>query len=445
MFIRDEKFLNPLKVQVLAVRDNSERAVKPSSHRRLLSTHAAFRLLAATSYTGYGFRIIPHHREKVSVVFRNASSALLFPLAPLGLIGFGKRTNRSWYHRAIKTNRRGRLGSAKRHLKCLNTAMPFRLRLTLIFFALLLLFAVTVPLIVPVPELKTVPARQLAGADARYAVVDGVGLHYVQTGSPSPNIEHPNLVLLHSFGSSTFSWRKVAGSLGETAQVTAFDLPGFGFSERPAVTEASNPYTPQAQLELTLGLMDVLGIEQAVLVGHSSGAALAVEVALAHPERVAGLVLVGPVLQSGGPSALVRAVFNTPQATRVGPYIVRQFAEEPGLELLRRTYADPDRLTDADIVGYRRPFQATNWDRALWEVTKANRPVDLLPRLGEVQIPTLVVVGAEDGVVPPEQHRQVADAIEGAQLEVLEGCGHAPQEECPQRFLEAVRPWLEGL
>ena len=318
--------------------------------------------------------------------------------------------------------------------------MPFRLRLTLIFFALLLLFAVTVPLIVPVPELKTVPVRQLAGADARYAVVDGVGLHYLQTGSPSPNV-----VLLHGFGSSTFSWRKVAGPLGETTQVTAFDLPGFGFSERPAVTEASNPYTPQAQLELTLGLINGLGVERAVLVGHAAGAALAVEIALAHPERVAGLVLVGPVLQSGGPSALVRAVFNTPQAERVGPYIVRQFAEEPGLELLRRTYADPSSLTDADVAGYRKPFRATNWDRALWEVTKADRPTNLLPRLGELQAPTLVVAGAEDGVVPPEQHRQVADAIEGAQIEVLAGCGHAPQEECPQEFLGAIEPWLEGL
>ena len=318
--------------------------------------------------------------------------------------------------------------------------MPFRLRLTLIFFALLLLSAVTVPLIVPVPELKTVPVRQLAGRGARFAVVDGISFHYTRTGSPPPN-----LVLLHGFGSSTFSWRKVVGPLGQGAQVTAFDRPGFGFSERPAVTDVLNPYTPEAQVDLTLGLLDALGVQRAVLVGHAAGAAVAVEVALAHPERVAGLVLVGPALRSGGPSILVRGVFNTPQATRLGPYIVRQFAEEPGLELLRRTYADPAGLTDADAAGYRRPFRATNWDGALWEVTKANRPLNLLPRLAELRVPTLVVAGAEDGVVPPEQHQQVAAAIAGAELEVLDGCGNAPQEECPQKFLEVVRPWLEAL
>lgn len=319
--------------------------------------------------------------------------------------------------------------------------MPFRIRLTLIFFALLLLFAVTIPLIMPVPELKTVPVRQLAPQGARYADVSAgaIALHYTETGGAPPT-----LLLLHGFGSSTFSWRKVTEPLGRGARVIAFDRPGFGFSERPAVTASLNPYTPEAQTTLTLELMDALNIGQAVLVGHSVGAAVAVELALAHPERVAGLVLVSPVLRSGGPSALVRTVFNTPQATRVGPYIVRQFAEEPGFELLRRRYADPSTLTDADIAGYQRPFGATNWDQALWEVTKANRPVDLLPRLGELQVPTFVVAGAEDEIVPLEQQQQIAEAV-GGDIEVLEGCGHALQDECPQRFLGAVRPWLEGL
>ncbi len=316
--------------------------------------------------------------------------------------------------------------------------MPFRIRLTLIFFALLLLFAVTVPLIVPVPELKTVPVRQLAPQNARYAEAS-VALHYTESGDAPPT-----LLLLHGFGSSTFFWRKVAEPLGQSARTVAFDRPGFGFSERPAVTETLNPYTPEAQSTLTLELMDALEIEQVVLVGHSAGAAVAVEVALAYPERVAGLVLVSPVLRSGGPSALVRAVFNTPQARRVGPYIVRQFAEEPGLDLLRRNYVDPSTLTDADIAGYQRPFGATNWDQALWEVTRANRPTDLLQRLGELQVPVLVVAGTEDEIVPLEQQQRVAEAV-GGEIKVLEGCGHALQDECPERFVEAVTPWLEGL
>lgn len=321
--------------------------------------------------------------------------------------------------------------------------MPFRLRLTVIFFALLLLFALTVPLIVPITELETVPVRQLAGQGAQFAEVDGVDLHYTrlhhtQTGNAPPTL------LLHGFG-SLFSWRKVAGPLSERAEVVAFDRPGFGFSERPLVTDALNPYTPPAQLDLTLGLLDALEVEKVVLVGHSAGGAVAVGFALSHPERVSGLVLVGPILRSGGPPAWVRSVFNTPQATRLGPTIMRQFGEEPGLELLRRAYADPNRLTDADLSGYRRPLRADGWDRALWEVTKASRPTDLALRLAELGVPTLVVAGAEDDVVPPEESERVARSIAGAEFVLLEGCGHAAQEECPRKFTAAVTTWLDTL
>lgn len=318
--------------------------------------------------------------------------------------------------------------------------MPFRLRLTLIFLAVLLVSLVTVPLIVPVPELETVPPRTLAGAGDEFLEVGGVELRYTDAGNGPPTV-----VLLHGFGSSLFSWRKVAEALGERARVVAFDRPGFGLSERPVVEGGQNPYTQTAQVALSVGLLDALNVDDAVLVGHAAGAATAVEVALAHPERVAGLVLVSPALTSGGPPGWVRALYNTPQADRMGPYLMRQFGGEPGLELLRRGYADPERLTDADIAGYRRPLQADGWDRALWEVTKATRPGDLLPRLAELDVPTLVVSGEADELVPPEGSERAAGPIERGEYRSLPDCGHVPQEECPERFLTAVTIWLDGL
>ena len=326
--------------------------------------------------------------------------------------------------------------------------MPFRLRLTVIFFTVALLSAAILPLIYPVPELETVPPQSLAGANDKFAEVDGVNLHYTDSGSA-----HPTLLLLHDFGSSVFSWRKVTGPLGEHARVIAFDRPGFGLSERPAVTSAvtpgetgvQNPYTPEAQVALSVGLLDKLGVKKAVLIGNSAGGAVAVNLALTHPERVAGLVLVDPALQSGGPPALIRAFYNTPQGARIGPYLMRPFGEEAGLEQLRRTYADPSRLSEADIAGYRRPLKADGWDRALWELTKANKPGDLFPRLGELKVPTLVVSGAEDNLIPVEQSQTAAADIDGATLKVLPDCGHVPQEECPQKFLAAVTPWLNAL
>ena len=322
--------------------------------------------------------------------------------------------------------------------------MPFRLRLTLIFFAVLLVTLVTVPLIIPVPELETVPPRTLAGVGDEFVDVNGVEMRYTDAGAGPPT-----LVLLHGFGSSLFSWRNVTETLGEGARVVAFDRSGFGLSARPDVTAGQNgvqnPYTQAGQVDSTIGLMDTLNIDNAVLVGHAAGAAVALEVALARPERVAGLVLVSPALTSGGPPGWVRALYNTPQADRMGPYLMRQFGGEPGLDLLRRSYADPERLTDADVTGYRLPLQADGWDRALWEVTKATRPGDLYPRLAELTVPTLVVSGASDELVPPAESEQAAGLVEESEYRSLAACGHAPQEECPGRFLEAVTPWLDGL
>ena len=318
--------------------------------------------------------------------------------------------------------------------------MPFRLRLTVIFFAVALLSAAVLPLIYPIPELKTVPPQSLAGANDKFAEVGGVNLRYTETGTPSPT-----LLLLHGFGGGVFSWRKVTAPLAQQARVIAFDRPGFGLSERPTVTKAQNPYTAAAQVTLSLGLLDTLGVDKAILVGHSAGGAVAVNFALEHPERVAGLILIDPALSSGGPPAWVRALYNTPQMARLGPYLMRPFGEDAGLELLRRAYADPSRLAEADIKGYRRPLQADNWDKALWEVTKANRPYNLLPRLAELKVPTLIISGAEDKIVPLEQTQKAAHSITGAELKVLQGCGHVPQEECPQKFLAAVTSWLNIL
>ena len=322
--------------------------------------------------------------------------------------------------------------------------MPFRLRLTLIFFAVLLVTLVTVPLIIPVPELETVPPRTLAGAGDKFTDINGTELRYTDVGAGPPT-----LVLLHGFGSSLFSWRNVTETLGEQARVVSFDRPGFGLSARPEVTAGQNgvqnPYTQAGQVDLSVGLMAALDINNAVLVGHAAGAAVAVEVALTYPERVAGLVLVSPALTSGGPPGWVRALYNTPQADRMGPYLMRQFGGEPGLDLLRRSYADPERLTDADIAGYRLPLQADGWDRALWEVTKATRPGDLYPRLAELTVPTLVVSGEADELVPPAESERAAGLVEGGEYRSLAACGHAPQEECPARFLVAVTPWLDEL
>lgn len=323
--------------------------------------------------------------------------------------------------------------------------MPFRIKVSLAALTFVLTLLLVGPLVVPIPPLSdTVPAAHLADADSKFAEVNGVSVHY-KTSSLTPPAGAPTFVLLHGFGSSTYTWHEVLDAFGALGRVIAFDRPAFGLTERPLPqTWIRNPYTPAAQVDLTLGLMDALHIDKAILVGNSAGATVAAGVALAQPGRVSGLVLVdGDIYDEGSRSRLSRLFLRTPQIDRIGPLVTRQLAGEPGTDFLRSAWSDPDKLDEATVAAYRKPLQVDNWDRALWEYTKASRPPGLERDLQRLTLPVLVVTGANDKLVAPSLSERLATELPDADLSVLDECGHVPQEECPEPFMAAVRSWLE--
>jgi len=215
-------------------------------------------------------------------------------------------------------------------------------------------------------------------------------------------------------------------------------------TERPLPGEwgSSNPYSAEAQAALTVGLMDALGLQRAILVGNSAGGTIALLTALMYPERVEALVLVdAAVYAGGGAPSWALPLLRLPQVRRLGPLFVRQI-QASGAEFLGAAWHDPSRITPEVREGYSKPLRAQNWDRALWELTLASRPLSLDQRLGDVQVPVLVVTGDDDRIVPTEQSIRLAAEIPTATLVVIPDCGHVPQEECPGPFLEAVRQFL---
>ena len=265
----------------------------------------------------------------------------------------------------------------------------------------------------------------------------------------------PALLLLHGFAASTFSWREVLPSLAQWGRTVAFDRPAFGLTERPLPETwqgnwtTQNPYTLDAQVDLTLGVMDQLGIDEAVLVGNSAGGTVAMLAALAHPERVKALVLLDPLVYGGyggggSQAPIVRWLINTPQMRRLGPLLARQI-ERWGLDFARSAWHDPTRITDEILQGYQKPLQAADWDRALWELAAAGGPNGLPARLAELQLPVLVITGDNDRIVPTQQSVKLAAELPNATLVVVPACGHLPHEECPQAVLDAIQPFLARL
>jgi pimeloyl-ACP methyl ester carboxylesterase len=316
-------------------------------------------------------------------------------------------------------------------------------KITLIVLASLLALVLVGPFLVPVTRLdNTRSVEALADPDSLFIEINNLNLYFKRQGSGEPAI-----ILLHGFGASTFSWREVMQPLAEVATVIAYDRPAFGLTERPLKWEGANPYTQESNIDLLLALMDAEGIDQAILVGNSAGGTLATAFTLAHPERVLALIQVNAAIYQTRPDSPVLGwLLGTPQIDHIGPLIARRLAGGQGDDFIRSAWFDPSPV-DADpeiIAGYRKPLMAENWDRALWEHTKASEPPELADRLGEIQVPTLVISGAQDQIVPVENSLRLAEDIPGAQLVVIENCGHLPQEECPAPFLAAINDFIEN-
>lgn len=307
----------------------------------------------------------------------------------------------------------------------------------LVFLLLALLVG---PFLIPVPPLTdTVSERELADPDSLFIPVGELTVHYKEMGAGEPVF-----ILLHGFGASVFSWREVMQPFSELGRVIAYDRPAFGLTSRPMPGEwrGENPYSPEAQAAIVIGLMDALGIEQAYLVGNSAGGTVSVYTALTYPQRVSGLILVDAAIYTGGGSpAWARPLLGTPQMRHLGPLLARQIATS-GDDFIRTAFHDPSLVTPQVLEGYRKPLRAHNWDRALWELTAASRPLGLADRLGELSLPVLVITGDDDRIVPTEESIRLGGDIPGASLVVIPNAGHLPHEEKPEAFMQAVRAFL---
>ena len=315
------------------------------------------------------------------------------------------------------------------------------LRTTGIILTVLALIILIGPFLVPVPPLEnTVPVEQLVDADSKFVEVNGVNVHYKTWGEGEPTF-----ILLHGFGASLFSWREVTEPLSQLGTVIAYDRPAFGLTERPLEWEGESPYGPQAQVDIVIGLMDELGVEKAILVGNSAGGTVSMQVALQHPERVQALILVdAAVYAGGGAPSWSRPILKTSQMNHVGPLIARQLQAQ-GVEFIKTAWHDPSKITQDIFDGYQKPLQIENWDKALWQLTVASEESGLVERLAEITMPTLVITGDDDRIVPTEQSLRLADELPNAELKVIAQSGHLPHEEKPVEFMQAVTEFLSTL
>lgn len=318
---------------------------------------------------------------------------------------------------------------------------------------------VLAPLALPMRSASDrLPRRELVGPEGRLVDVDGLEVHVVERGprdgavaseppggpaAPAPR-DAPAVVLAHQFYGSVATWRRVLPLLADEAHVVAYDRPGFGLTERPIPRRGEpDPYTRAEQARIGWRLLDLLGIERAVLVGSSAGGTHVLEMLDRAPQRVAGLVLVSPAITGDvGPRPALRALLRTPQLRRLAPRVIERVVDDVPRDRVARAWHDPSRLTDEDVDAYRRLVRVEGWARGLLSAMTAEGPPDLRHVLRAITVPTVVVAGRSDRTIAPHFNARTARAIPGARLVIAEACGHLPQEERPDVVATVVREVL---
>lgn len=282
----------------------------------------------------------------------------------------------------------------------------------------------------PIPEDRRYPAG--TPFRAQYRVVDGTRLRMIDTGNGTP------VVFIHGIGASMYGWRYALPAVTAAGyRVVAFDNRGFGFSEKPA-----HGYHNADYARLVVTLLDSLGISSAVLVGHSMGGAIAAEVARAHPDRVRGMVLIdaaGYGVRWPGVLKIARWPFIGAVATTFrGRWITGR--------IVRSTFADPSKVTEADVDQYYAPVPDPHFGRALRGVLREFRFDSLGGRLARVQAPTLILWGDADRWISLRDGARFSRELPRSELVVLSRTGHDAPEESPEQVNRLLLDFLkEGL
>jgi pimeloyl-ACP methyl ester carboxylesterase len=240
----------------------------------------------------------------------------------------------------------------------------------------------------------------------------------------------PPLLLIQGLGCSSDMWFRVLKGLSAVRRTIRFDNRGIGRS-----TMTDEPWTLEDMADDALEVLDAADVDRAHVLGISMGGLIAQELALRHPERVAGLIL--GCTHPGGRDA-VR--MDPAAATMLMDRSAKSYREaaEASVPFLYAT-ATRDEI-EADLTArLRYPMRAA----AYWFQLEAIRRHDgTLPRLAQITSPTLVIHGTADRLVQPGNAPLIADAIPGARLEWLDGAGHVFWTDQTERSVALVNGFL---
>lgn len=282
---------------------------------------------------------------------------------------------------------------------------------------------------IPVDQLKA----RWAQAPSQFIDVDGLQVHVRDEG---PRTDPLPIVLVHGTAASLHTWEGWTSELRKTRRVIRFDLPGFGLTG----PNAANDYSIEVYVRFVTALLDKLGVQRFVIAGNSLGGEVAWAVAQALPQRVDRLILVdaaGYRIESMSIPLGFRMA-GTPGLRSLMANIL-----PPGVieKSVRNVYGDPSRVTP-ELVALYTDITRREGNRAALRKRLSQRDTGREQDIKSLKLPTLILWGGQDRLIPPAYAQRFATDIAGSKLVMFDALGHVPQEEDPVATLAAVQAFL---
>ena len=289
--------------------------------------------------------------------------------------------------------------------------------------------------------MKPLPHPLAYDFDERHLDVEGVDVAYVDErpaeGAETQAPQTP-IVLVHGLGATLDHWALAIPLLAKNRRVLAIDLPGFGRSAKP-----DRVYSPAEFVAILRGFADKIGLERFVLVGHSMGGAISAEFVLEHEAHVERLVLVDAAGMTRMPTGLLDYLVERferkvdPKKVVLPPRLVRA--------MVKLVFYEPSAFAERNVGRILASMSEEDWPDRVRSFVRSVSGLSrsrLRTRLAEIRVPTLIVWGARDRVLPLRHGRRLHEGIRGSRLVVFPRTGHCPQIERPDAFCEAVDGFL---
>ncbi|MBK9624486.1 MAG: alpha/beta hydrolase [Rhodocyclaceae bacterium] len=313
--------------------------------------------------------------------------------------------------------------------------MRYIVRASLVFVATILVIVIGVLVAfwapdVPVEALKA----RWATPPSSFIAVNGMQVHIRDEG---PKNDLTPIVLLHGTSASLHTWDGWVGVLAKERRVIRFDLPGFGLTG-PA---PDDDYQLSSYSKFVAATLDAIGVKTFILVGNSLGGNIAWASAASYPERVERLILV----DAGGyafQSESVPLGFRIAKISGVNRLMSNVLPRSLIEGSLTNVYGDPSKVSPALVDRYYDLARREGNRRALglrFTQTKRGDKADLIPQL---KMPTLIIWGAKDRLIPLENGQRFHREIAGSQLVIFDQLGHVPQEEDPVQTVAVASKFI---